>query len=64
MATYQDGNVRRATPNTVKAMKRSAESRKCPKCGRKSALTFVQDELLYGSVCRWNQCGYERLKER
>lgn len=38
MATYQSGNVRKATSNSVKAAERSAKSRQCPKCGRKSAL--------------------------
>lgn len=38
MATYQDGNVRKATPNTVAAMKRNAEARRCPNCDRKSAM--------------------------
>lgn len=52
MATYLDGNRRRATPNTVTAMKRSAESRKCPECGRKSALRY--DVELGASYCRWS----------
>jgi hypothetical protein len=62
MATYQDGNVRKATANTVKAMHRSAESRKCPECGRKSALKFLSDEVKFGRYCRWmleGKCTYE-----
>jgi hypothetical protein len=47
MATYLDGNVRKATANTVKAQRRSAETRRCPDCGRKSALTG------YPRTCRW-----------
>lgn len=59
MATYQDGGVRRATANTVTAMRRSAERRRCPKCGRKSALTFHSDEVMRGTYCRWGDCDYE-----
>lgn len=61
MATFLDGNVRRATANTVTAMKRSAERRKCPKCGRKSALVRVSEDWGRGSVCRWKaegKCDY------
>lgn len=52
MATYLDGNVRKATPNTVTAMKRSAENRRCPMCQRKSAL--VRDADLRATYCRWS----------
>lgn len=52
MATYLDGNVRKATANTVKAMTRSAERRQCPKCGRKSAL--VRDTEMRATYCRWS----------
>lgn len=61
MATYLDGNVRRATPNTVTAMKRSAESRRCPKCNRKSALQRWSDDFARGSACRW--CDYATYRE-
>jgi len=44
------------------AMKRSAERRKCPECGRKSALSHYSDETCFGSVCRW--CGGSRLHDR
>jgi hypothetical protein len=64
MATYQDGNVRHATANTVTAMKRSAKTRQCPKCGRKSALKFVSDEWMFASACRWRDCGYESITQR
>ncbi len=37
------------------AMKRSAERRKCPNRGRKSAL--IRDAELRETVCRWD-CGY------
>lgn len=64
MATYQDGNVRRATPNTVTSMKRSAENRRCPACGRKSALKRVPDEMGSVTYCRWDGCRYERVFDR
>ena len=42
------------------AMRRSAERRRCPKCGRKSALVDFRedlgDALILGSGCRW--CDY------
>lgn len=62
MATYLDGNVRKATANTVKAMQRSAETRQCPACGRKSALRRFSDDLMYGVSCRW--CDYEDFTMR
>lgn len=71
MATYLDGNVRKATPNTVKAMARSAEDRKCPKCGRKSALKRVTqdwgDVMASITYCRWKyenppRCDYESVR--
>jgi hypothetical protein len=64
MSTYTSGGVSRATTNTVKAMARSAESRQCPKCDRKSALKFVSDEHGFGHVCRWQDCGYEHIHAR
>jgi ribosomal protein S27AE len=64
MATYQDGNVRRATPNTVTAMRRSATNRQCPQCRRKSALRFHSDDLGFGSTCRWQDCGYTTYRAR
>ncbi len=43
-------------------MRRSAESRRCPKCQRKSALVRLPrtDEFLAMTYCRWNDCDYER----
>lgn len=67
MATYHDGGARRATANTVTAMRRSAESRQCPKCGRKSALVRFSEDWGYGSYCRWKlegKCDYERITAR
>lgn len=64
MATVQSGGVRKATANSVKAAQRSAESRQCPKCGRKSALRYHADDLMYGAACRWADCGYESMTMR
>jgi ribosomal protein S27AE len=64
MARRMDGNVSKATANTVTAMRRSAENRRCPKCGRGSALKFRSDHYAFGSVCRWADCGFERLTLR
>lgn len=63
MATYLDGSRRRATANTVTAMERSAASRQCPSCGRKSAI--VRDAENRVTYCRWNlerpsKCDYVR----
>lgn len=51
MATYQSGNRRRATTNSVTAAERSAQHRQCPKCGRKSALVRWPEERV--TYCRW-----------
>jgi hypothetical protein len=64
MATYTSGGVRKATTNTVKAMARSAATRQCPKCDRKSALKFVSDEQGFGFFCRWQDCDYENIHPR
>lgn len=64
MATRLDGNVRKATPNTVTAMRRSAEMRRCPKCKRGSALVHVGDQDIL-SACRWaeqGKCDYVSLR--
>jgi hypothetical protein len=75
MATYLDGNVRRATRNTVLSMRRSAANRQCPKCGRKSALRSMTDdwgdEIVRIVWCRWREvkkdglypyCDYEKVR--
>lgn len=62
MATFRDGATRRATENTVKAMRRSAEGRLCKACGRKSALRRFADDIMFGSVCRF--CGDEDITMR
>jgi ribosomal protein L37AE/L43A len=61
MATRTDGNTKRATTNTVTAMRRSAQSRQCPKCQRKSALKRYDDGTYSGVFCRWDDCDYKRL---
>lgn len=52
MATFLSGSVRKATANTVTAMRRSAETRQCPECGRKSAL--IHDSEYRQTACRWS----------
>lgn len=68
MATFQDGGRKRATANTVSAMRRRAERRQCPECGRKSAIISERDDwgdrLVLISVCRWKDsglCGFTRV---
>lgn len=39
--------------NFSTAMKRSAESRQCPSCGRKSATSRVDDGYYRWTQCRW-----------
>jgi hypothetical protein len=48
------------------AIRRSAESRRCPKCGRKSALKYLSgdEEYLAMTWCRWDDCDYVRYRER
>jgi len=64
MARYVSGGVSKATANTVAGMQRSAEKRRCPQCGRKSALKFHSDDFSFGSYCRWEDCNYKRLTIR
>lgn len=66
MSSWQNADTRRLRVASLSAaMSRSAESRQCPKCGRKSALKFVSDEMGFGRYCRWNDCDYDtyRLRE-
>jgi ribosomal protein S27AE len=64
MARTTSGGVSKATANTVTAMRRSAEKRRCPQCGRGSALKHYSDDTFFGSYCRWADCGYKRLTDR
>jgi len=45
-------------------MRRSAESRRCPKCKRGSALRHIPTDWDLGlaslTYCRWEDCDYER----
>jgi hypothetical protein len=64
MATYLSASRRRATATTVAAMQRSAERRRCPSCGRRSAI--VRDPTNRMTYCRWAgerpaRCDYVRL---
>ena len=46
---------------TSEAMKRIAESKKCPDCLRKSALKYIGSSsggLV--EICRWEDCDYKR----
>lgn len=64
MATHVNGGRRTATANTVTAMRRSAESRRCPQCGRGSALKFHSDQHSFGRYCRWADCDYSTMRDR
>ena len=44
---------------TSKAMYRSAQARKCPKCGRMNALKRTEDAMGMLRMCRW--CDYEQF---
>lgn len=43
-------------------LKRSAQARRCPKCGRGAALKCDMNPAI-GSViyCRWKDCGWEKV---
>ena len=50
---------RRLKTGTSSAMKRIAEGRRCPKCGRGYALSRSRAGGISVAVCRWSDCGYE-----
>lgn len=57
-----DGGPRNYWRNNVSVhLKRSAEARRCPKCGRGAALKVSRipglDSVMF---CRWKDCGYEK----
>lgn len=58
------GKSRGDTPNQIAAKRRLAERRRCPACGRKSALVRFSDEFQFGRYCRWDDCGYESIHLR
>lgn len=49
---------RRQKKGLSKRMKAEAESRRCPSCGRKAALSRHQDADFVVRVCRY--CDYEK----
>lgn len=63
MATYQDGNRRRATDNSRTAARRSAQSRRCPRCGRGAALIWVDEATARGRACRWEDCDFQDIHD-
>lgn len=55
---------RRHSQATSAAMRRSAESRRCPKCKRKAAVN--RQSLRPGTSlrwCRWDDCDYEKITD-
>lgn len=53
---------RRHRTATSKAMKRVAESRRCPKCERGMALRSSKDAVMRVTTCRY--CDFERAAWR
>ena len=54
----------RNSGNIAAAQRASAESRQCPKCGRKAALTHYRDDMFSGRYCRWDDCDYTAVRLR
>jgi hypothetical protein len=48
--------------NLPGAMRRSAENRTCPKCGRKGAVTKTPGDPLLVGHCRWPDCGWAEAR--
>ncbi len=48
--------------NRFAAARRSAEARRCPKCGRKAALERTSSTYpgQITTICRWDDCDYAR----
>jgi hypothetical protein len=53
------GSINRWRHNLSRAMKESAERRKCKKCGRKNAISKFNFECEIVYKCRW--CGATKL---
>ncbi len=53
-----DDRSRHHRRRTSEVMKRMAETRKCPECGRKAALKRTTDGDYWHVKCRW--CPYEK----
>ena len=45
--------------NVGRAMRKQAEAKKCPNCGKKNALKRHRDAVFSVAVCRYG-CGYEK----
>ena len=61
------GRSRADTANQIASKRRRAELRRCPKCGRGSALRDYQDDTFTGQYCYWSEqgkCDYKNLRER
>jgi ribosomal protein S14 len=56
MSQYRDAAGRHDSSAQTAAKIRSAERRRCPKCGRKSALVRIENDYGHGRVCRWDDC--------
>ena len=60
-----DGNTRKRSDNFKAAMRRSAERRTCPACGRKGALSRVEIGPMWSvTSCRWCPHSTERKDGR
>jgi hypothetical protein len=57
----RDAAGRHDTQNQRYAKVASAERRKCPECGRKSAMVKTPDIENVYAYCRW--CGFERRRK-
>jgi hypothetical protein len=64
MSTPKQPQSQRNSGNTSAAQRLTAERNRCPKCGRKQALRFYSDDLMFGMACRWEDCGHERMTLR
>lgn len=62
--TSKIAQSQRNSGNIAAAQKLSAESRQCPSCGRKSALSYYRDEMFLGTYCRWADCNYTTVRLR
>ena len=64
VASRHEGGINRWKNNLQNAMRRDAERRQCPACGRKSALRRIQLPGQPGIwVCRWTDCQWEGTGE-
>jgi hypothetical protein len=54
--------LKQQRPNLSGAMRRRAEGRRCPKCGRKGAIVSLYPDPFFVSACRFG-CGWVRARE-